>query len=210
MSQKSVGPKFAGPLNEPIFERLGGGLLGIPTAEDVKDRVFERQVEKMFLLLDHYKIDRSDEKCWLLLSFSLASGFVPGMRVVDAPPSKPGRKRTWKAGLGSDLVEAVENLRRQQSIPISEAIRLLRRTESKWSAYTPQNLVTRHREAQRERLLRKRAVAGLMANQHAMSLANLAEIYYAQQGRLPPGQRTSGHYGLGALPKRPIETDENR
>src|SRR5688500_12500801 len=97
-------PKFSGPLAEPIYEQVGAGLLGIPTPSETAERVLDRQCEKLLLLLDHYKIDRAHVSRWFLLSLGLALDFVPGMEAATSPRGKPGRKRTWKVGLGEELV----------------------------------------------------------------------------------------------------------
>ena len=198
-------PKFSGRLSEPIYEPIGGGVLGLPSQENVETRIFDRQFDKLFLLLDHYKIDRESKNCWILLSFRLANDFVPGMQVVDAPPTKAGRKRTWKAGLGADLLDDVEKVRQQHNMPISGAIQHLQRSDPKWKRYTPQNLETRRREAHRERLIRRRAMVNLLAIGRSLSLPNLADADHS--GAATP--LWSGLFGLGAAAKLPPKTDGN-
>ena len=99
MARKRPAPKYAGALAQPIY-----------VDEDQIDRVEEvllaRVPEKIHLLFKHYKIDPSDEQSWQTLALQLALDHVPGVRLAFRP--KRGPHPTWKAGLGFDLVRAVQ------------------------------------------------------------------------------------------------------
>src|SRR4051812_19680801 len=93
-------PKFSGALAEPIYDPVSTGVLAMPDdAERHEKRVVAKLKAKHELLLDHYGIDKSGPNKWYILSLRLALDCVPGMKVYLDPPPKPGRKRTWKAGL---------------------------------------------------------------------------------------------------------------
>lgn len=49
--------------------------------------------EKMFLLLDHYNIDRNDEEKWFFLAFNLARNHIEGFSLEDKKPK--GSPRIW-------------------------------------------------------------------------------------------------------------------
>lgn len=191
---------FSGQLAQPICEPRSRGLLGLPTEEERNRRILERAIDKLPLLLDHYGIDRRDEHCWIDLSFRLAVDFVPGMRVGESN-SRPGRRRIWKAGEGIDLLRAVEEQMSSRPCSIKQAIETLISTEKRWSTYTPANLVTRHREARREQVHRRRAVAEMLSSDGSVSLARLKEAYDAG---------LTGLFGLGAAAAGATpQTDEN-
>jgi hypothetical protein len=157
MARKRRAPNYTGALAQPIYVedhyKFTGGL-GQPILElDVASgkRAME---EKMRLLFEHYKIDPSDEQSWLNLAMSLAFAHVPGLQLANRP--KPGRKSTWKTGLGDEFVRAVEDVKFRTGKSIKEAIAELRK-EPKWKKYSAQNLGARYRETR----ARQKALASL-------------------------------------------------
>lgn len=50
-------------------------------------------IEKMFLLLDHYNIDRNDEEKWFFLAFNLARNHIEGFSLEDKKPE--GSPKIW-------------------------------------------------------------------------------------------------------------------
>jgi len=148
---------YAGELLEPIY---------IP-AEDIlteSDRHVEeidRKITKLLALLDWYGIADTKHK-WFQLSLALAAQHVRGFRVVHEPPRKRGKPRTWKAGLGDELVRDVESLIGKKKMTREKAIKLLRADpSSRWHGYTVPNLVQREREARRAMKERRRLIAGV-------------------------------------------------
>jgi hypothetical protein len=209
MAPKRTSPKFSGLLAEPISMPSSGGLLGHLDEEERRSHAFGQQFDKLFLLLDHYGIDRKNKNCWIILSLCLGEEYVPGMRVESSPRSRPGRKRTWKAGMGFDLLRDVEAVRKEKKLQIGDAIDHLRKSDPKWARFTPQNLITRRREAYRTSIANRRKIAELLDQPPMLSLAKLGEAYRAGQS-----QRTSqmgGLYGIAALAAAPAgtKTDEN-
>jgi hypothetical protein len=149
MARKRRAPDYTGALAQPIYldpddYKYAGGLgqLTDPNVVEKKMReMMQKQAfEKMQLLFKHYEIDPSDEQRWQALAFSLAITHVPGLQVASRP--KPGRKPTWKTGLGDELVRA----KSRTGKGTKEAIADLRK-EPKWKKYSAQNLEARYREA---------------------------------------------------------------
>src|SRR5262249_6066703 len=59
-------------------------------------------------------------------------------------------KRSWKDGLGSELVRDVDALRTTEKMNDKQAIETLRNDKNKrWGSYSQSNLITRHREARK-------------------------------------------------------------
>src|SRR5690242_3931157 len=106
MARKRQVPKFPGELAEPIYEPThSGGLLGMGISEEEwKKRVITKITAKLFRFMDHYRIDYTDPQAWRNLSFNLALDFVPGFTIETLPPPKPGRRKTWQAGQGEELL----------------------------------------------------------------------------------------------------------
>jgi hypothetical protein len=172
-------PKFVGPLAAPIYEPPGGLL----TKQDgLIKRVLDRQFEKMLLLLDHFEIDRQSDSCWFILSLKLARDYVPGMQVLSSPPPKPGRRRTWQAGLGEDLLHAVEERQSTHPSTLREALQYLRRTEEKWKRYPFQTLAARYREARTLRRKRRDDMQKLFGEHGYMSLSELGKRFPLSAG----------------------------
>src|SRR5262245_39579315 len=114
MATKRKPPKFAGLLAEPIYERSFRGVVGLPDDEEKwKARILGRLEGKLELLLEHYNIDPEDNDRWWLLSLQLGLDFVPGMRIEKAPPTRRGRKPTWRAGDDRELLRAVQDIVRE-------------------------------------------------------------------------------------------------
>jgi hypothetical protein len=141
MARKRRAPTFAGALAQPIYvdvdqiDRLEGVLLA-------------RVPEKIHLLFKHYKIDPSDEQSWEKLALQLALDHVPGLQLAFRP--KPGRKPTWKTGLGDELVRAVEDVKSRTGKGTEDAIAELQKEPGgMWGRYTVENLGPRYREAKR-------------------------------------------------------------
>lgn len=142
--------KYTGELAQPIFESNALGIDPNGRKREARLLASVRQAKKLGRLMNWYGIDPDSEESWYSLAFALAVAHVPGLRVIHAFKPIRGRKRSWKAGLGTALQRDVEKLQTQQRISMSAAIRLLRKDRTKqWHQYTEQNLVTRHREARR-------------------------------------------------------------
>ena len=132
---------------------------------------------RSWLLFKHYKIDPSDEQSWQELALSLAIAHVPGLQFANRP--KPGRKTTWKTGLGDELVRAVEDVQSPTGVGIKIKDALLKLHVDKlgrWKDYTVENLDVRYREARarqkvlaslREAWLNEIATAIVRAFRHA-------------------------------------------
>jgi hypothetical protein len=208
MPAKRPKPKFSGALAEPIYEPVSSGLLAMPDDEERhRERVVDKLKEKHEMLLDHYTIDKSNPDKWYILSIRLAIDYVPGMEVYLDRPPKPGRKRTWKAGQGAELLHAVEAVMQQQPYSkISNVIAQLRRS-THWSGFTPQNLATRLREEKRKRRLHRMKMSQLLSGPGPYSIAQLAEAYFAGQVAHTP---VLGIAGLGqSVSQRGSSGDEN-
>jgi hypothetical protein len=182
MPKKRRDPKFSGPLAEPIYLPAWLGVPDGPEYEENWKRVRGSWVHKSLLLLNHYRIERSDPDCWRKLSFNLALDFIPGMQLESSLPPGPGRKRTWQAGLGAKLLRAVEHTMQERSLGIEAAIEYLRKSDDTWRPYTPQNLAARLREHKRRSLFMKKQIAELLAAGGPLSLARLG----AADGVSPP------------------------
>jgi hypothetical protein len=201
MPRKIPLPKFLGALAEPIYEPLGG-VLGLDS-EQRKARITASWVAKLDLLLDHYEIDRSATNRWELLSIMLALDFVPGMRVEAVLRARRGRKKTWKAGLGDDLVRAVNERLTEKPTPISRVLDDLRMSDPRWKRYPRQTLGARFREAKHAQRRRRQEIAQLLSGDGFMSLANLGKAFSADA-------RMGDILGIGGLaPAPPQQSDEN-
>ena len=159
MTRKRRAPKYAGALAQPIYldpddYKYAGVGLGQPpysnpnvAAEKMREVVQTQTFKKMQLLFKHYEIDPSNEQRWLALAVSLALTHVPGLQIASRP--KPGRKPTWKTGLGDKLVRAVQDIMKSQKrMRIEDAIDKLKNDKSgMWGRYSVDNLGARYREA---------------------------------------------------------------
>jgi hypothetical protein len=169
MARKRPAPKYAGALAQPIY-----------VDEDQIDRVEEvllaRVPEKIHLLFKHYKIDPSDEQSWQTLALQLALDHVPGVRLAFRP--KRGPHPTWKAGLGFDLVRAVQDVKSQTGMRTADAIRKLQKDKpGTWGRYTFGNLGTRYREAKRhQEQFRKTVEAARELRARGQTLGGLLDL----------------------------------
>jgi hypothetical protein len=162
MARKRRAPNYTGALAQPISWEDHYKVRGLGQAIQEPDiaAINKRAVEKMRLLFEHYKIDPSDEQRWQKLAMSLVRAHVPGLRLANRP--KPGRKPTWKTGLGDEWVRAVDDVKSRTGKSTNKAIAELLE-EPKWRTYTsqrstsPQNLQARYWEARR----RQKALASL-------------------------------------------------
>src|SRR5262249_21173243 len=127
--------------------------------------ISKRAEEKVRLLFEHYKIDPSDEQSWQKLAKRLAFAHVPGLQLANRP--KPGRKSTWKTGLGDELVRAVDDVKSRTGKGTKEAIAELPK-EPRWKKYTAQNLEARYRET--------RAQQRVFASLHEAWLNDIATV----------------------------------
>jgi hypothetical protein len=178
--------KYTGQLAEPIYEPIGG-LLAEFTRNAAERRAQEQQVLKLRALFAWYGIDSTTPDAFTGLAIALALAHVPGMKVIHDFKRRRGRKRSWKAGLGVELVRDVEALQAQRVMTTKEAIQALRKNKTKgWHDFTEQNLTTRHREARTAE--RKRRI---MAQQLMVS---------------PPSPMMGGIFGLS--PPKPTKLDD--
>jgi len=149
MAGKRRAPNYTGALAEPIYVEDHYKVRGLGQAQEPDvAAISKRAVEKIWLLFKHYKIDPSDEQSWQELALSLAIAHVPGLQFANRP--KPGRKTTWKTGLGDELVRAVEDVQSPTGVGIKIKDALLKLHVDKlgrWKDYTVENLDVRYREA---------------------------------------------------------------
>ena len=165
MARKRGAPKYAGALAQPIYlnpddYKYSVGL-GRPLNDPdvVQKKMFEmakkQTFEKMQLLFKHYEIDSNDEQGWQVLAFRLARAHVPGLQIAFRP--KPGRKPTWKTGLGDELVRDVDDVKSRTGKRRGAIAELQKEPGGKWKKYDPKSLAARYREARR----RQKALASL-------------------------------------------------
>jgi len=89
-------PKYGGVLGKPIPQRLAfAALLKANNPED-EAKIFsewrsETDVERLFLLLNHYEIGTDEDSKWLFLALELARDHVPGFTLSEG--KGPGRPR---------------------------------------------------------------------------------------------------------------------
>jgi hypothetical protein len=137
MERKRPASEYAGALAQPIC---------LDRKEPV-DQAMERILRKIPLLFEHYKVDPHDKNCWQPLAVRLALAHVPGLKLSMR---RGGRKRTWKAGQGDELVRAVEDVQSRMGVGKQDALRKLHKDKlGKWKGYTVENLGSRYREAKR-------------------------------------------------------------
>jgi hypothetical protein len=129
---KAPGPKRKGPhrwkgeLAKPL---LVGVALTNKNLEDLDARleqaIYESRVEKLALLMEHYKI--ADKTDYFRLALELAIDHVPGFRIGRASEllklehgdygkvlgNKRGRQREWTPERSDRLVDAVEEIKKR-------------------------------------------------------------------------------------------------
>jgi hypothetical protein len=148
---------YSGVLNTAII-RAPVGLLESNRRE--QERIERECAKKIALLFEHYKLADAEKPNWMSLAVCLAFDHVPGLAVVD-PPRRRGRKRTWQAGLGDDLVRDVVAQKRNGSLTTRQAIAILRK-HPPWERFTSQSLETRYREAMKRSAERRQRIARLL------------------------------------------------
>ncbi len=84
-----------------------------------------------------HKVNPNLENRWSALAIALAEAHVPGMRIIHEPMPKRGRKISWKAGLGTELLRDVERLQAENSdLTFDAAIKKLRQVKGgRWEKY---------------------------------------------------------------------------
>ena len=157
MSKKSRATKsnfaesYTGDLATPIEPDFVGSR-GQSGTEFTR-RLTEQLGVKFSKLFDWYGIDLKEPTAGARLALMLAMAHVPGMQ-FSGKPHKRGRKRTWKGGLGSELVRDVAALQQTKKLNHKQAITELQK-EKRWRAYSIANLITRHRAARNDWRLRE-------------------------------------------------------
>ena len=183
MARKRPAPKYAGALAQPIYvDQDAPGYHRYPDVTATFKEMWQtRAAEKMLLLFKHYKIDPSDEQSWEKLAIRLAFEHVPGLQVAFRP--KPGRKPTWKTGLGDELVRAVEDVKSRTGKRTEDAIAKLKgEPGGKWGRYTVENLGTRYREAKRhQEQFRKAVEAAREHRARGQTLGGLLDLLLADE-----------------------------
>jgi hypothetical protein len=86
--------KFSGDLQEPIIQSLSEMPVidGEYQIDGAINTIVRQRIDKLVLLLKHYRIENTSDP-WLFLSLRLACAFVPGLRVLTAPPELAARVR---------------------------------------------------------------------------------------------------------------------
>ena len=136
MARKQPASEYAGALAERIYLRR----------HETVEQVMARAVRKIPLLFKHHKIDPRDAQSWQKLAVRLALAHVPGLQVS----MRGGRKRTWKAGQGDELVRAVEDMQSRTGMRTKDVFVKLREDKfGMWKDLTVENLGPRYREAKR-------------------------------------------------------------
>ena len=183
MARKRLAPKYAGALAQPIYvDQDPPGCHRYPDVTETLKEIWQtRAAEKMPLLFKHYKIDPSDEQSWEKLAIQLAFDHVPGLQLAFRP--KPGRKPTWKTGLGDELVRAVEDVKSRTGKCTEDAIAKLKEEPGgMWGRYTVENLGTRYREAKRhQEQFRKAVEAARELRARGQTLGGLLDLLLADE-----------------------------
>jgi hypothetical protein len=166
-ANKSTFPgEYTGELATPIYEPVLGGVGGLGGSKaEAERRIAEQLILKMEKLFDWYSIDPDEPDAGMCLAVRLASSHVPGMQVRYEPRKKRGRRRSWKAGLGIELVRDVDALRQIKKLTYEQAIEELRKNKKKpWRTYSLPNLIARDREARKVEQNRRRLAELLKAS----------------------------------------------
>ena len=111
--------------------------------------ILTQRIEKLILLLKHYKLETSDDP-WLLLSLRLACALVPGFRVVTKTPRGRGRPKgakRWTREARYELIAAVEAVRAEKKgRSIANSVQILKKRDpERWASLNP----ARYHEARR-------------------------------------------------------------
>jgi len=142
---KTKKPRYKGELAKPIYV---GSIPIEGTNEEQQEwieQVIEQEaIEKLPLLMGHYKIPDKDD--YFSLALALARDHVPGFRVVPDTPLKlkhsnwgavilanRGRRRAWTPERLNALIDAVEDTKKKLSISKDrEALEILAQ-RGKWA-----------------------------------------------------------------------------
>jgi len=145
-------------LKKPIVRtsKLNLKLSGSPrerTAHEDDLRIVSEQFEKLFLLLDHFGISRTNRLRWFHLAFQLARRHVPGAQVV-AVRRKRGKPRRGPSNL--ELVWAVDVIKYERKLKyggrlgVRDAISILQSREpTLWGGRSADDLRNRYYEFSR-------------------------------------------------------------
>jgi hypothetical protein len=140
MAPKRRARDYTGALAEQIYLHR----------HETVDQVMARTVRKIPLLFKHHNIEPSDAQSWQKLAVRLALAHVPGLQV--SMPGR-GRKRTWKAGRGNELVRVAEDMQSRTGMRMKNVLVKLREDKlGVWKHYTVENLGARYREAKRSQV----------------------------------------------------------
>ncbi|QHO76247.1 hypothetical protein ACH79_30230 [Bradyrhizobium sp. CCBAU 051011] len=170
-NKSSFPGRYAGELATPIYEPVAGSVGGLGGSKaEAERRAFEQRLLKMDQLFDWYSINPGEPDAWMYLAVRLASEHVPGMQVRH---KRRGRKRTWKDGLGIELIRDVDALRQSKKMNYEQAIKELQKNKDKWRTYTYSNLITRDREARRVEQRRRRLAEQLMASPLSQAMGSV-------------------------------------
>jgi hypothetical protein len=144
--------RYTGDLATPICEPMAAVVGGPGESEaEAMRRIAEQLGLKLNKLFDWYAIDPAGPDAGMYLALKLGMAHVPGMQVRHELRRR-GRKRTWKDGLGSELVRDVAALQQAKKLNYKQAITELKKNKEKpWWAYSIPNLITRHRQARNDR-----------------------------------------------------------
>jgi hypothetical protein len=154
---------YTGELATPIYEPVAGGEGGLGGGKaEAERRASDQRILKMEKLFDRYSIDPDEPDAGMCLAVKLALAHVPGMQVCHEL-RKRGRKRSWKDGLGIELVRDVDALRQAKKMTFKRAIEELKKNK-RWRTYGLANLTTRHREARKLEQRRRRLAEQLKAS----------------------------------------------
>jgi hypothetical protein len=158
-------PRFFGELQAPIIQSLSNQpiLHGAANIDGAMNTILSQRIEKLILLLKHYKLDRTTDP-WVLLSLRLACAFVPGLRVLQQGTQGRGRPKgakKWTSQTRDDLIAAVQSIRSERAgRSITNSIRILKQREpQRWASVSD----TRYYEALRDRELRDEATRAVIA-----------------------------------------------
>jgi hypothetical protein len=127
---------YTGALAEPIYLHR----------HETVDQAMARTVRKISLLFKHHNIEPSDAQSWQKLAVRLALAHVPGLQVSMRGG---GRKRTWKAGQGNELVRAFEDMQSRTGMRTKDVLAKLKEELGVWKDFSVENLGARYREAKR-------------------------------------------------------------
>jgi hypothetical protein len=172
-ANKSTFPrKYTGELATPIYEPVPAGVGGLGGSKaEAEQRTFEQRVLKIEKLFDWYSIGPDEPDAGMCLAVKLALAHVPGMQVRHEL-RKRGRKRSWKDGLGLELVRDVAALQQTKKMNYEQAIKELRKKKP-WQNYSLPNLITRHREARKVEQRRRRIAEHLKASRISQAMGTV-------------------------------------